>query len=334
MPDLSPTKQFLAKQHADKLGPFAMAMAAMGIILLLGTFIVVLVSIPEAEPEFIAKKAIYLPQRELEHKMSVSEFQQAAASPISIEKLSAETMLSDIPPMPQLPLSEFSPLKSDNPYSSGLGLFGNSGLMGAMQGLTTEPSQISILGIRDTAKRFVIAFDISTSVINAMTKAGMKTTEMKEETIKLIKQLNANTLFGLIQHSRTYDVFQDFMVPATVSNKESAIKWMESEFRTGGKPGYNWQSGTPNGIELVLDAVFKMQPDVVFLVSDASYQRAKGERSYENVPWRELENKIKSLQDQLPVPARIHFIGFSVKDDNAKEMKSIIRKNKGKYKQY
>jgi len=311
-----------------------MALMAMVGILILGTFIVVLVSIPETEPEFIAKKTVYLPQRELDHKMSVSEFQQAAASPTTVQKLSAENILSKLPPMPQLPISEFNPMENDSPYSTGLGLFGSSGLMGALQGLATEPSEVSILGISDTAKRFVIAIDISRSVVNAMAKAGMDITEVKTEAIKLINQLNANTLFGLIQHVRKYDMFQDYLVAATVGNKEAAVAWLESEFRTDGFSGRNWKTGKPDGIELALDAAFRMQPDVIFLVSDASYQRATSNKAYENVPWNELENKIKSLQDQLPEPARIHFIGFSVKENNASEMKSIIRKNKGKYKEF
>ena len=333
-PTQSATQEFLAKKRANKVAPLFMSLGTMAIILAIGATIVVMVTVPKEEPVFIAKKTIYLKQRELEHTMSISEFQQAAATPTTIEKLSSETMLSDLPPMPVMRISEFSPVESDNPYSTGMSLFGGSGLMGAMQGLTTSPSDISILGIQDTAQRFVIAFDISSSVINAMTKAGMNITQIKEETIKLINQLNSNTLFGLIQHSRSYDVFQEFMVPATVNNKEAAIKWLESEFRTSGSSGYNWQGGTPNGIELVIEAAFKMQPDVVFLVSDASYQRTTASGGSQNVPWKELEKKIKSMQDQLPKPARIHFIGFSVKDENAKEMKKIIRKNKGKYKEY
>ena len=329
MPELSPTQRFIAKKHADKLGPLAMAGMAMGAILLLGTFIVVIVSLPEPEPTFIAKKAIYLPQRELEHKMAVSEFQQAAAMPSTIEKLSTAAMLSDLPPMPQLPMNEFNPIENDHFYSDGLGLLGSSGLMGAMEGLSAEPSEIAILGIKDTAERFVIAIDISTSVVNAMNRAGMEITEVKNEAIKLIKQLNANTLFGLIQHSQNYDAFQDYLVTATIDNKEAAVQWLETKFRTNGS-GRGWRSGNPNGIQNVLKVAFQMQPDVIFLVSDASYQR----NGVQNVPWDELERDIKKLQNQLPKPARIHFIGFSVNDENAKKMKSIIRKNNGKYKEF
>lgn len=328
-----PAERFVQKKKTSRGGPLVMSVLTLGAVLLIGAFIVVSVASFEPEPEFIAKKTIYLPQRELEHRMAVSEFQQAASAPTTVQKLSAETLLSDVPPMPDLPETQFTPVESDNPIANATGMFGSSGLMGALSGLNSGSSSVSFLGVNDDAKKFLIVFDISQSVVTEMNKAGIQMEEIRDKTIELIEKLNANTMFGIIQHSRNYDLFQPYMVPATVENKQAAIAWLRSEFRTDGRSGSGWISGNPNGIQCVMKGAFQLQPDVIFLLSDASYQRS-GEGAGSDVPWDELEADVDALQAQLQEPARIHFIGFGVEPEDASGMKDFIRHNKGKYREY
>ena len=58
-----------------------LAVAVQAAILLLTVFVVVFVPSDDAEPEFVAAKTIYLPQRELEHRVHFAEHQQVMSKP-------------------------------------------------------------------------------------------------------------------------------------------------------------------------------------------------------------------------------------------------------------
>ena len=325
------------KQQGKKklVGPLFLAIAIQVVLLLLTVFVVVLVPSGKEDPQFSAKKSIYLPQRKLEHKMAVAEFQQAAKSPLQMEKIQvAKMMPTHLPELPEMPQMEFTPVIPDTPSPMGNALFGNSGIGGMMQGLAGEASSISFLGINDNASRVLIVFDISGSVVNAMESSGIPMSEIKKETIQLIEELNANTLFGMIQHSRQYQLFESALIPATQSNKEKAIRWIEDEFTTSGYLSGSKYNGE-DGVAAVMEAAFDMQPEVIFLLSDGSYQRTPGGRgSHENVPWSELEDRIEDRQDQLAEEARIHTIGFAVDEEDRKGFSRIATKNNGKYRSF
>jgi len=317
-----------------KLGPLMMAVIVQAVILLGAVFVVVLVPQLRKEPEFVAKKTIYLPQRELEHQMALADFQQVASRPIQMERLQTSALMdSSMPSLPSLPTADFSPLDSMSDPMADMGaLFGASGLMGSLQGMVGEASSVSFFGIEDQATRIVIAFDISSSVVNKAKKSGVSIQRIQEETARLINGLNSNTLFGLIQFSRNYDPFQSYLVTGTQANKASALEWLKSEFRTNGVSGRNWIRKPVNGIESVMDAVFAYQPDVVFLISDGSFQRSgPGGRGSENVDWTELRRRINRLQEEAESRVRIHFIGFQVKASDKAEMESLVKRSGGRY---
>lgn len=332
----NPIKRFELKKKSNKGGPLVMSVFTMIGVLLLGTIVVVSVASFKPEPEFIAKKTIYLPQRELDHKMAVSEFQQAASSPTTVEKLNAETLLSDVPALPQLPTSDFTPVENDSPIGDAQSMFGNSGLMGAMQGLTSKASSVSFLGIQDDARKILLVFDVSKSVINSINASGMTIEDIKRETVDLIGKLNANTLFGILQHSRTpYKLFQPYMIPATVENKALAVQWVNQEINDSGSVARGVSLGTNNGIEGVMEVGFKLEPDSIFMLSDAGYFRGSGSSS-EPVPYEDLNRLIHDLQKQMVSPARIHFIHFvderDIQDGRiGKDMRRIANNNKGHY---
>lgn len=316
--------------------PLFLAVVSMGFILLSTVFFVVVKPFFNEEPQFSSRKTIYLPQRELEHQIALSEFQSAASPPALSERLQTSALIPNaLPSLPDLPTVEFSPMDSESPVISLEGIMGTAGMLGGGDGLKIEPSKISMLGISDEAERFVIAFDISLSVVNNMDKAGMNISRVQEEAAKVIQKLNANTLFGIVQFSRNYDTFKEYLVPATQENKQAALSWLQSEFVTTGSSQPGWARGNPNGIQSVMRKVFEMQPDAIILVSDASFQRSGGSSAYgENVPWEELEDDIERLQQTLPSEASLHFVGFGVRDENAKEMRQLARKNSGKYKDF
>lgn len=315
------------------VGPVFLAFVAQGLVLLIAVFVVVIGPIFQSEPEFVAKKTIYLPQRELEHRMSVSEFQQAAQPPVMLNKLSSSSLLpNSVPPLPSMPQVDFKPVQMESPIANANALLGQSGLFGALSGVETEISTVSLFGLKTEATRIVICFDVSQSVKTKVERIGYTMEHVRDETRKVVEQLNANTLFGFIQFSRQYDIFRNYLVAATQANKQQAIDWLMSEFRTDGKSGSGWRRESPNGIQSVIKAAFSLdpQPDAVIVLSDGSFQRTPHEGGSEDVPWDEFANDLRRLQGGLPEPVKIHFIGFQMKSSDKSEMNKIVRLYRGK----
>lgn len=316
------------------------AVVVLLLLLICARFVTVLVLSFREEPVFTAPKTIYLPQRQLEHQMAVSEFQNAAATPATIPQLTTENLLANVPALPVVPDVDFTPVENEALVSESDALFGQSGLMGALGALSSQASSVSFLGITEEAARFVIIVDTSVTVVNAVTAAGSSMEAIRDEAIRLVNSLNANTLFGFIQHSRNYDPFQDSLIPATVPNKELALQWLKKEFRTDGS-GRGWRSGPvvdgdTNGILPILDFAFKMQPDVIFLISDGGYFASTSDGGQRPVPLDDVLKLIRDRQKQLPSDARIHAIHFpdprGINDARiGNDMRSIATRNGGKY---
>ncbi len=287
------------------------------------------------EPVFVARKTIYLPQRELEHRATLAELRQLSNPPALLSRLTSDNLLPDsLPTLPQLPFMDARVLSSGLSPQLGESLLGRSGLLSGMEDLSLEVSKFSILGISDEAKRLVIAFDISSSVVDNMAKSGMDILRVRDETASVVGSLNANSLFALIQFSRRYDLFAEYLVAATKSNKKAAREWLRTEFKTTGNSGRNWTLKDPNGIQSVLGAAFQFNPDVVLIISDGSFQRNHPDKRYENVPWSELSEDLESYQRNLEKKARIHFIGFGMKENNSREMRELVHRYKGRFKSF
>ena len=331
----APVEAALRARQPKRRAVIPLALAVVLQIALLAVAGVVVVVLPQMqdEPAFVGKKSIYLPQRQLDHQAAVSDLQQAAAAPQSLETLTTDSLLADdLPPLPQLPTESFSDVSNDLPAPDPAGLLEGSGLMAALEDVDAGTSEFSFMGIRDEAARLIIAFDISLSVVNNIEEAGMEIDAVLEETRRLIQGLNANTLVGVIQFSRSYDVFAPYLVPATVANKERLSAWLETEFVRSGRSQSGWVRESPNGVQSVLRKAFEMEPDVIFLLSDASFQRTVA--GSQDVPWDELEDDVDAWQDAREEPARIHFVGFGVDDEDRDRMRSLVRRNRGRYRDF
>jgi len=318
-----------------KFGPLIWALIIQVGILLAAVFVVVVIPSIKKDPEFVAKKTIYLPQRELEHSVALSEFQQVASKPALMERLTTEALISaDMPSLPSLPSQEFNPFdNAANSLDDTAALLGASGLMGSLQGLVSESSKVSFFGIEDQASRVVVAFDISQSVVTKAKKSGVSIRQLQAEAAELVQGINANTLFGLIQFSRSYDIFEDYLVTGTKSNKAAGVEWLQNEFRTDGKSGRNWIRQDINGVQSVLEAAFAWQPDVIFIISDGDFQRTKSTGGSQNVPWEELSRDIHRLQEASEKDTRLHFVGFQVKPQHKAELLNLVGRYQGQYRE-
>ena len=309
-----------------------LAVAVQAAILLLTVFVVVFVPSDDAEPEFVTAKTIYLPQRELEHRVHFTEHQQVMSKPQRIERLSTAALLNDtLPHLPAFPMEDFNPLSADINFYETNALFGQSGIMAALNGLKSEASSFSFFGIEDKADKVVIAFDIYSSVLRKAESSGMPITQIKKEARDLIDDFNGNTLFNLIQFSRNYDRFQDYLVPASSGNKKGASHWLETKFRTDGRSASSWTRDVPNGIQSVITAAFLLDPEVIIVLSDGSFQRNALGKSWQKVTWLELRMTIDQLQKDAPHDVRLHFVGFQVDDKDKSELKRLVHKYDGTY---
>ncbi len=316
----------------SKFGPLALAFIIQVALLCLAVFIVVLVPDAEPSPVFVAKKKLYLPQKELEHKVALAAFQNAASSPMQIERISTAALVPDsMPALPELPKNMFNPIERNPMGLQSDALLGQSKLLGALNGIKTESSSASLFGIEDRGQRILILFDNSSTVWNKASAAGVTTDVFVSEISRLVDGLNANTLFGLVPFARKVGTFRDYMIAATAANKSEAKQWVVKNVRSSRKR--TQLDFAIDGIQGALAIAFQMEPEVIFIISDGDFQRSKTAKAGAgDVPWEDVTRTLRSLTMDYGINPRIHFIGFKVEAEAIEAIKKITRRYGGEFK--
>ncbi len=310
-------------------------------LLLITIFVVVFVPSQKEEPAFIAHKTIYLPQKELDHRVAQAAFEQIASPPMMMDRIQSQSMAEHaLPDMPSLPETTFNPMVTPDMVAPSAELFGVSGMSGIAGEFAGDASAVSFFGIKDSGRRVVIAFDVSKSVLTKADKSGVSVEKIKAETKRLIEGLSVNTSFGVVQFIRRYELFEERLIAGTTSNKQKAIDWVDREFHTSGYSPTQWQriedsDGQPelDGVQAVMQTVFEWEPDIIFIISDGGFGRNYPSR-LSRIDLDELGRDLQKLQHKLPERARIHFIGFEMKSDRESEVKKIVRKWKGQFRSF
>ncbi|MFT5468562.1 MAG: hypothetical protein ACI8UO_003672 [Verrucomicrobiales bacterium] len=295
---------------------------------------------PKAVFEIPPKPVVKIPPKTPEHNLNVQKHEAMTPKPTFTEKLiSTRPMEFALPDLPQVDLDQMMPLDPSELINDQVsGLMGSSGIgrgMGAgLLGGGGTGDGMSFLGIRSNGKRIVMLFDVSGSVVNKANSSGLSMGKIKEETIKLIENLPIDARFGLIQFVRNYKPFNPQLTAATDGNKSAAAEWVQTQWNESGTmpaSGRGVIKREPNGIESVLDATFAMEPDVVFIISDGSFWRDPGN---EKVPYQDLSKKVEEHEEKSTfgkVP--VHFIGFEMRDDERSELKRIVRRTGGEFRE-
>jgi len=283
---------------------------------------------------FVVKKDIRLPAKQREHKMNMAAFDALAPKPSFTDKLqSARPAPFSLSDLPKLPLDQMMPLDPSAIVSDQIAsLAGASGVGGGgsgLGGLGGTGSGFSFMGVKSSGKRILLLFDVSTSVANKAAASGMPLSRIKEETLALIDSLPSSSRFGIIQFTQNYKAFRDELVPATDDNREAVRNWVASEWVESGTMAASGSvRSNPRGLVGVLELAAQMQPDVVFLISDASFQWRPGGQ-IDNIPWRDLDTAVKTLSTPEQ-KAPLNFIGFEMKPADKREIGLISRKSGGK----
>ncbi|MCB1093085.1 MAG: hypothetical protein KDL87_16220 [Verrucomicrobiae bacterium] len=293
------------------------------------------------EARFEMRKVVKIPAKTPEHQMNVARHEAMAPKPVFTDKLvSTRPVEFSLPELPQVDLAQMLPLDPSELISDQVaGLTGTAGLgtglgSGARGGGGTAGDGMSFFGVQAQGRRIVLLFDVSSSVVNAAAASGVPLTRIKEETLKLIDGFPAATQFSMIQFTQNYKPFSPELLPATDPNKQAARAWVETEWVEGGTMSGRGVVSNPRGLVTVLETAFAMRPDLVFLISDASFQWRAGEGGgIADIPYDDLNDLVRHLEEALPDKAPIHFIGFAPDPDDTTEWRRIVRRTGGEFRE-
>lgn len=294
------------------------------------------------EARFEVKKTVKIPPRTPEHKMNVAKHEAMAPKPSFNDKLiSTRPIEFALPDLPQVNMDQMLPLDPSELISDQVnGLVGSaalgSGLGAGMSGGGGTGQGMSFFGVKAEGDRILLLFDVSASVVSKAEAAGIPLERIQEETIKMIEALPISSQFSLIQFTGNYMPFTEELIAATPGNKELAQQWVEEKWITSGGLSGAAAGAVTNydGVVGVLERAIQMRPEVIFLISDASFQwRPGGGNSYPDIPYDDIKDVVEKLEKESRREVPIHFIAFEPKDDDAKEWSRIVRKTGGEFRE-
>ena len=293
------------------------------------------------EARFEMKKVVKIPPKTPEHKMNVAKHEAMAPKPVFNDKLvSLRPTDFALPELPQVDMNQMLPLDPSELISDQVsGLVGTAGLgtgLGSgMGGGGGTGMGMSFFGMQAEGERILLLFDVSSSVVNKAERTGIPLTRIREETLKLIEGLPVTSTFSMIQFTGNFKPFGDDLVAATDGNKKAAKQWVEEEWEESGSMSAASRGVISNlrGLVGVLERGFAMRPDVIFLISDASFQWRPTGEGMANIPYDEIQDSLKKLQEEAPEEVPVHMIAFAPKLDDMKEWKRIIRRHGGDFRE-
>lgn len=285
---------------------------------------------------FEVKRDLRIEDQQRQHAMNMAALDSLAPKPSFSDKLqSLRPGPIALPELPKVPMDQMLPLDPAEIVSDQVSsIVGAAGLgAGARSGATGDGGTgdaISFLGIETHARRVLILYDVASSVMTAAARAGFPLERVRDETKTLLAGVGVNTRFGLGQFARNYAFFAPELLPASAPNRARAEEWLDRWFATDGTmprgtPGL--VSGSPGFLEL-LRAAFQLEPDVIFILSDGSFERGSGSANA-RIPWPEVHDTLRELQKSRPNPVQIHFIGVGMKPENQREIRRAIATHGG-----
>jgi hypothetical protein len=337
---VSPSAEIVRLQHRRRI-ILTVVLVSVGIHVIAAIVAgIVIVARYLAEPpvEFKVPKDIRIPAEEREHKMNMAAFDGMAPKPSFTDKMqSLRPAALALPELPRIPMDQLLPLDPaeiltdavaalTGPGGAGSGIGPGAGGGGGSAGIETG---FSFMGIESKGKRILLVFDVSVSVLNKARKSGISLAKIKEETIGLLQQLPINARFGLIQFTQNFKAFREELLAATDANRVAAQTWIEVEWvETGSMQASSKVTRNPRGVVGVLELAAQMLPDVIFLISDGSFQWKEG-GSLSDVPWEEIARIVKGPL-QGTEGCVLNFIGFEMKPEDRRKMESVVRSTHGK----
>lgn len=253
----------------------------------------------EAPAEFKTTKDVRIPAKKREAKMNMASLDAIAPKPTFSDKMqSSRPTAFSLPDIPNLPLDQMLPLDPSQLISDQMASLSNVEAMGSGSGAASAGAGgfgdkgMSFLGVQSSGQRILLLFDVSSSVTHKAAKAGVPLEKIQQETINLIRKLPITSKFGIIQFTQNYKPFSKELLPATDNNRTAALNWVQTEWVTKGSMSESSKViSNSQGLIGVLDLAAEMKPDVIFIISDGSFQWKAGGGSG-TIPWTVVKKRI------------------------------------------
>jgi hypothetical protein len=182
----------------------------------------------------------------------------------------------------------------------------------------------------DTAAgpRVLILFDVSKSVVKKSQETRMPLSKIREEALKLLVDLPATASVGIIQFAQNYKPYSDQLVTLTPKNRASIQQWLKTEWVGNGvfAPSSTVRNNE-RALVGVLEQAAKMEPDVVYLISDGSFQWRIGVGNT-SIPWGTISTSVAGIKHGSN-PAVLNFIGFQMAPADKAAMTRIVKNSRG-----
>jgi hypothetical protein len=312
------------------------ALIAQAVVLLVAVYVVVINPLLRDEPQFAGSPTVHLPQRELEHRAAVAEWQQAAGGVPPLEKLATSAMLPpELPALPTVPRTELTTAEpTDFLARDAQALLAQSGLTGAVSGLKSVASTAAFFGVEAEGERIVIVVNTSVSVRNKAQRRGVPWSRIQDEVTRVIDGLDGGTLFAVVQFSQGVRVFPASLAPATAANREAMRAWTRDELR--GNPPVD-AGAARFGHEAAFDAALALDPDVIFLVTDGVLDRREmkgGRVVYPEIPYAEFIGSVRDARRGSRRRLQVHVIGFEMQRADAEGMGRLAAEYGGRLREF
>lgn len=183
-------------------------------------------------------------------------------------------------------------------------------------------------GLSTKGPRVLILVDVSSSVVTKAAATDYSMEKIKGEILALIASLPDNASLGFIEFARNYKSLGEQLLPLTPENRQSISQWVEREWVDSGKmPPSRFVKTNPKAVIGVLEVAAQMNPDIVYLISDGSFQWNNGTKD-EDVPWTKLSSAVKAIKNDTK-PAVLNFIGFQMDSSDRGQMAGIVQRSGG-----
>lgn len=300
--------------------------------LVAGVFIVAKYIFPPPA-NFVVKKDIRLPAKKREHKMNMAALDAIAPKPTLSDKMqSTRPTMFSLPDVPDMPLDQMLPLDPSQLVADQIASLSTTETLGAASGMAAAGSGgfggkgLSFLGVDSSGQRILLMVDISGSVMNKASKAGIPPEKLREELIALVTKLPITSRFSLVQFAGNYKPFAKELVPASQTNKNLAVDWITNEWVTGGIQLSKKSVASPSGFVGLLQAASAMNPDAVFIITDGSY---KSKVHPKGIPWPDIRKAAEEIKDTDGKRAKINVIAFEAADEDLKELRRLAKSSGG-----
>ncbi len=260
-------------------------------------------------------------------KQRTRDLQRRMSRPRTFQRLAVEsTFDTALPALPSLPREAFDQSDLGSAFledsSSALGAVGLADLA---SGLSARESAAEFFGVKDNGRRIVIIVNTSASVVRKAARRGVSIERLQSEAAGLIEGLDSGTLFGIVQFSQGARSFPPQLAPALKKNKALAEAWVRSELR--GNPPIADEARL--GHEAAFHEALRLQPDLIFLVTDGVLNRrvrSGNGYSYPTISYEQLTSAIEREMRDNGASPRIHAVGFELGEKESVGLQALTRR--------